>query len=470
MRSKRIALSFILVMVALAGTVPLLRLVRSKQTSTAEASFADLERVVLSELSETNTPGAAIGIVRGDRLVFARGFGVANIETGEPVRPEMLFRLGSTTKMFTAAGLLKLVEARKIDLDSPIGKYAKGLDPAIARITPAQLLSHSAGLRDAAVMFGKHDDAELGVTVRALNEQSLFTEPGRVYSYANPGYWLAGYVTEEVSGRAYADELSESLFKPLGMTRTTIRPTMAITFPLAQGHDGSPTEKPHVIRPLADNAGNWPAGSMFSSITDLSRFVIAFMNGGRIDGVQVLSRELISMMSTPRVEIPGTDSKYAFGLNIGTFNGVRVVQHGGSRSGFGSLIRMFPDKQIAVILLINRTGGSLNKTVRKVTELLIPGAAREDSKPRPREMTALEMARYVGGFGEGADRITISIKAGQLVYARGRFETPLVRINDSRLSAVQAGQAPAVEIGIAFASDGRAEFLILGGRALKRAP
>lgn len=334
--------------------------------------FSELERVALTELAETNTPGAAVGIVSGERLIFAKGFGTSNVETGAPVTPEMLFRLGSTTKMFTAAALVRLAEEGKLKLDEPIGNRAKGLHPAIAAITATQLLSHTGGLKDNAVMFGKHDDAELAATVSVLDSNSLFVAPGTIYSYSNPGYWLAGYLIEQVSGRAYADQLDESLFKPLGMKSTTLRPTMAMTYPLSQGHERTGQEKPRVIRPFADNAGNWPAGSMFSSVNDLSRFVIAFMNGGRIDGKQILSARLITELSTPRVEVPGSAGRYGFGLSLGLYRGERVVQHGGSRSGFGSLIRMLPEKRIAVIVLINRSGGTLNKTAEKAMESMLP--------------------------------------------------------------------------------------------------
>src|SRR5262247_358797 len=122
----------------------------SPQSKSSNPDFGELEKVALAELAETNTPGAAVGIVSGDRLVFAKGFGVSNVETGAPLSPDMLFRLGSTTKMFTAAGVVMLAEEGKLKLDEPIGKYAKGLSPKIAGITAHQLLSHTSGLKDEA--------------------------------------------------------------------------------------------------------------------------------------------------------------------------------------------------------------------------------------------------------------------------------------------------------------------------------
>ena len=153
--------------------------------------FSELEGVALDEMGDTQTPGAAVAVVSGDRVVYARGFGVANVETQEPVRPEMLFRLGSTTKMFTAAALVTLAEHGTIDLDRPIGGYVKGLNPKIARVTANQLLSHTAGFLDEAPYYGSNDEAALAREVRSWTESRFFTEPSNIYSYSNPGYWLA---------------------------------------------------------------------------------------------------------------------------------------------------------------------------------------------------------------------------------------------------------------------------------------
>ena len=231
-----------------------------------------------------------MSIVSGDRVVFSKGYGVASVETREPVRPEMLFRLGSTTKMFTAAALVLLAEKGAVDLNAPIGNYVKDLQPKIAQLTAHQLLTHTSGFLDEAPMFGSDDESALEKEVRSWTANRFFTEPGRIYSYSNPAFWLAGFVVESVSGKRYADELTASLFKPLGMSRTTLRPLVAMTYPIAQGHDDWP-KGPAVIRPAANNAASWPAGSIFSSVEDLSRFVIAFVNGGRIGGDQVLPRD-----------------------------------------------------------------------------------------------------------------------------------------------------------------------------------
>ena len=121
-----------------------------------------LEGSAKAELDATKTPGAAIGIVQNGRLVYANGFGTSNIETGAPITSKTLFRLGSTTKMLTAAAVATLVAEGKLSFADPVGQHIQGLDPAIAALTVNQILSHTSGLKDAAVMNGRHDDSALG--------------------------------------------------------------------------------------------------------------------------------------------------------------------------------------------------------------------------------------------------------------------------------------------------------------------
>jgi CubicO group peptidase (beta-lactamase class C family) len=155
----------------------------------AKLNFAELESVVRAELKRTGVPGCAVAVGLGDEAIFAKGFGVANVETGEPVTADMLFRLGSTTKMFTAATLVSLVEAGKVKLDAPIGDYVQGLNPKLARLTSHQLLTHTAGLADETKMEGLHDESALAEGLRARGDDLCFTEPGKIWS---PGENVSG--------------------------------------------------------------------------------------------------------------------------------------------------------------------------------------------------------------------------------------------------------------------------------------
>jgi CubicO group peptidase (beta-lactamase class C family) len=453
----------LLTIAALAG-LPLLAGAQTLDTSS-------LERIAADEMKSTRTPGAALALISDGRVVFEKGFGVASVETGVPVTPDMLFRLGSTTKMLTAAMVVGLAEEGKLKLDAPIGTYATGLPPRLSRATLHHLLSHSSGLRDEATMFGLHDDAALGQDVRALTDDFFFTEPGKIYSYANPGFWVAGFIGEVVSGKPYADAMHDRLFQPLGMTRTTLRPTMAMTYPLAQGHESSGDQAPRVVRPAADNVGNWPAGSVFSSVEDLSRFVMAFMNGGVIDGKPVLPPGVVTRMSAPHVETPGVEpASYGYGLTASTDRGVRMLTHGGSRSGYGSAIAMAPDRHAAVIALANRTGASLPRT-RAAAMALLLGRDPKPEAPVPAEvpMTAADMSRVAGRFSQ-TDRVDVelTVENGKLVIRQGGTSLPVVKLGDRRYGIVRPGAARPQEFFLVPGPDGRAEYFMRGSRALKR--
>ena len=432
-----------------------------------KTDFSKLELTAVEELRKTSTPGATIAIIRGDRVVFAKTLGVSNIETGAPLTADTLFRIASNTKLLTAAALVTLAEKGKIKLNEPIGTYVKGLSPKLSQLTLHQLLSHTAGMQDGASDFGLHDDSSLGSFIRTWTDNYLFTEPGRIFSYSNLGYDLAGLVLEEVTGKPYADAMDEVLFKPLGMNRTTLRPLMAVTYPFATGHKIAEKDKLVVVRPMADEAREWPSGGVFTSAMDYARFVIAFLNQGHLDGKQVLSPEVIAKLSTPYSNSPGSDAQYSYGLNIVNYRGLRVLQHSGSLAGFGALLRMVPEHRFAIIILTNRTGALLTKTMDEATEMVGTLAAEprvEAQKPWP--MNDAERARYVGTYINSPTYLSVEIlQKDRNLFLRqiGTNDmTPIIKIGNNRFSS--GGD----EFVLIPDKDNKVEFLYIVGHAFKR--
>lgn len=422
---------------------------------------ASIERVALEELAASKTPGAAVAVVLNDHVVFSHGYGVSSVDTGAPITPDMLFRLGSTTKMFTASAVVGLALQGKADLNAPVSKYISGLDPIIGKLTANQLLSHTSGLHDEAPMFGSHDETALGTGIHAWKADFLFAPPGKIYSYSNPGYWLAGYLAETVSGKPYADVIAARLFAPLGMQRSTLRPAMAMTWPLAQGHevrDG----KPVVIRPVADNASGWPAGSIFSSALELSRFVIAFMNDGRLDGKQVLPPKLIAILSTAHAEIPGSDEHYGYGLQLSTSQGVHWVQHGGSRAGYGSTIRMAPERKFAVIIVANRSGSGMPKLADAISEAALGLNPKAEPEPATHLLDTTESRRYAGVYVNGTAKIALESETGGL---KANIDGTVVRFTRAGDKFLLNGETKLVLVPDA---NGRVEFVFIHGRAFHR--
>ena len=436
-----------------------------------KSDFSKVESTAVEELRKTNTPGVAIAIIRGDRVVFAKTLGVSNIETGAPLTTGTLFRIASNTKMLTAAALVTLAAQGKIKLDAPIGTYVKGLSPKLSQLTLHQLLSHTSGMQDGASDFGLHDDSALGSFIRTWTDDYLFTEPGRIFSYSNLGYDLAGLVLEEVTGKPYADAMDEVLFKPLEMSRTTLRPLMAVTYPLATGHKPVEKGKPVVVRPMADEVRDWPSGGVFTSVMEYARFVIAFLNQGRLDGKQVLAPEVIAKLSTPYSHKPGDDdpqpAQYSYGLNIVNYRGVRALQHSGSIAGFGALLRMVPEHRFAIIILTNKTGALFTKTMDEATELAGTLAAEPPVEaPKPLPMNDVERAGYVGTYVNNPKYLSVEIlqKDGSLFLRQigANDMSPIIKIGNNKFSS--GGD----EFVLIPGKDNKIEFMYIVGHALKK--
>lgn len=397
--------------------------------------FSELDKLVPAELKEKNTPGAVIAVISGDQVVYQKAFGVANVETNAEMQADMLFRLGSTTKMFTAAALVTLAENNKIKLNEPIGNKVKGLNGKVAQATPHYLLSNSAGVRDFAASVISNDDASLGNMVRGWKDDVFFADQGEIYSYSSAGFWLSGFVVEELQGKPYADAMTELLFKPIGMERTTLRPFMAMTYPFATGHaiqEGKPT----ILRPLFNNVAMWPAGSMWSNAKDLSRWAIAFLNDGKLDGKQVLSSSLINQMVQHHIPVPGeTDAYYAYGLTTFKIQGLEFVAHGGFSRGYGSMVQMVPSRKFAVIVLTNKSGETMRKSLNRATEIGL--SLKDDGPQKPATfapVTNSEMNDYVGSYSQAPQTWDVFLKEGKLYVKVDGKENALTKSGERKFT------------------------------------
>lgn len=429
--------------------------------------FSELDRLAAEELKEKNTPGAVITIISGDQVVYQKAFGVASVETNAPMQPEMLFRLGSTTKMFTAAALLTLAEQNKIKIDEPIGNRVRNLNGRVGQVTPHYLMSNNAGVRDFAAPVISSDDPALGNMVRSWKDDVFFANQGEIYSYSSPGFWLSGFVVEELYGKPYADAMTELLFKPVGMERTTLRPFMAITYPFAIGH-AVENGKPVILRPLFNNVATWPAGSIWSNGKDLSRWVIALLNDGKLDGKQVLSSSIINQMVQHHVPVPGeTDSYYGYGLTIFKYKGLEFVLHGGFSRGYGSMIQMVPSRKFAVIVLTNKSGETMRKTLNKATELAL-GLKNEPEKPAPvTPATAAEMNEYVGVYSHAPNTWDVSLKDGKLFMKFDGKESAMTKTGEKKFTF---GEQNENEVVFVPGKSGKIEFLffeLYGAKKIK---
>jgi len=371
-------------------------------------------RAIEDEIREAKAPGAAVAVVKDGEVVYLKAFGVRSAEEPTPVTEDTLFRLGSTTKMMTALVALRDAADRRVDLDAPVRTYAKDLDAAVGKVTLRQLLTHTAGMAEGAPAVQSKDDDGLARMVRGWKANALFTTPGEVFSYTSPGYWLAGYVLEQVHGKAYADVLRERLFDPFGMSTSTLRPLEALTRDFAQGHEGG--EELEVVRPMAENTAQYPAGSAFSSARELAKLAEA-----------VLERPPEGFF-TATVPLPGGDgATYGFGLVSYEVGGTQVFEHGGVRRGYGSHIRFIPGKRGAVVLMTNRNGVTLRKSLDDITAKVFDLAEAPPPETSAAPVNGADAKRYAGTYAH-QDLVTYVVRwDGRQLLLKTDTERPLAR-------------------------------------------
>jgi len=432
-------------------------------TSVFGQNFSELEKTVRAELQEKNAIGAGVAIIKNDRVIFAKGFGAANVETNAPITPDTIFQIGSITKTFTAAMILSMSQKGRLKLDAPIGDYAKNLSPKLSRMTLDQLLSHTAGIIDEPDEYGAADESLMANYIRSWTDDYCLFDGGRFFSYSNSGYALAGFTAQESGGKLYADLMTEIIFQPLGMRNTTFRPTVAMTYPLAVGHQTKQGERPTVVRPLPQDARLYPAGTMYSSLNDLARFAIAFLNGGKIDGKQIIAPSVIEKMSTPHAKqlSMADDSSYGYGLFMNTRRGVRVVWHDGSMTGYVASLLLVPEQKFAVIILGNTNNVVLNKTQEKAMETISSLKPKEEPKPKQSQpLTKAEMQKLVGTYSQpNRFKIEIFIKDGKLYIREFNQEMILSKIGENRFSFQSQVAKQTVEIYTQPAERGKPAFV-----------
>jgi CubicO group peptidase (beta-lactamase class C family) len=434
---------------------------------------AALDSAMSAELARTGTPGAQVAVVVDGRIAYSKGFGVADIETGRTVSAQTLFRVGSVTKMITAAALAQMSVNGAIDLQAPIGKYVPELSgKRVANVTTHQLLTHSAGWIDNAVPYGRMGEGALGEVFREVNDSLFFTEPGRVISYSNPGYSMAGYVTEQAGSGRFGDIVDRLVLKKVGMPRATFRPLVALTHDFSHGHVPAPGDvPPRIVRPFTENTAQWAAGFLMTSAEELSRFTIALMGGGKLEGEQVLAPEAVRLMTTGYMDVPGNpDSKYAYGLMVGTARGERVWQHGGAINGFDAQVVMLPDKKVSVVLIDNRSGSPLEGIIDRVLkDVAGVTPAERPATPTEVEADAATRAQLVGRFAQGGLRLEIAEQDGKLVLRQGGGTIPATMLSDGRLRA-KLPNGSTQEFVLVRGDGGRVEYMHRGLRSIARQP
>jgi CubicO group peptidase (beta-lactamase class C family) len=333
--------------------------------------FDAIDRFVEAEMEATRLPGVALAIVQGDRIVHLKGFGRAD-PTGRAVTPQTPFLIGSTTKSFTALAVMQLVEAGKIELDAPIQRYLpwfRVADPeASARMTVRHLLTMSSGIPTLErttdfVTNDRRDDAPERYA-RQLSSVQVSAPPGAAWHYTNANYNLLGLLVESVSEEPFEAYLRAHVLAPLAMDSASWEPEEARQRGRATGYRywfdwPLPYEMPY-------SPAHAPAGFLNASAEEMAHYLIAHLNGGRYDGVSLLSAEGMKLLHAPAIATGEPDLSYAMGWFVGPLNGIPAISHGGDVANFHADMVLVPDGQWGIVLLANGNNGLNNSRIASI--------------------------------------------------------------------------------------------------------
>ncbi|MGI9471770.1 MAG: serine hydrolase [Rubripirellula sp.] len=379
---------------------------------------------VFGDASFDEMPGLCVLVARDGKTIFEGALGLADAESGRKLDVNSKFRIGSVTKQFTAAAILKLVEEGKISVDDTLDKFLPKF-PRAADVTIHQLLTHTSGIPSYT------DDPTFYETVtEPTSEEALIErfagkdfdfEPGSEFRYSNSGYFLLGRVVREVTGNSLGDFLQETFFKPLGMNDTGMHRVDLKLENEALGHAVQGDSSKRALDWAMSRAGG--AGALYSTVGDLMKWNEALFTG------KVLKEETLEKAFTA-VKASGVGMKYGYGWMIGQQRGLPIISHAGGLNGFQSNLVRFPDQNVTIVALHNASPAVPDLTPTNITSHLANLFLWKEMEPRESfeispDVTADVYDRYVGRYDYGGAIMSVTKDGDQLfaqLTGQPRFE------------------------------------------------
>ncbi|HEV2146162.1 MAG TPA: serine hydrolase [Longimicrobiaceae bacterium] len=359
------------------------------------------DSIASANLAQDRAVGAVVAVVRGDDTLFFRGYGKMDVERDVPMRTDAVFGIGSITKQFTAAAILRLRDQGKLSLDDDVTKWLPDFDTRGNRVPLRRLLDHTSGIRDVTTMEEFRILTRNAVFPRdsmyALVERHPFQFPtGTAQVYNNAAYWLLHLVVEKASGTTYPRYVESELFEPLGMTGSGLCLDAEEAPRRATGH--------HVrngrVRRAPLNVSTWYLGSgvLCSTAGDLVTWMQALHGGG------VLSPASYAEMTTPATLGDGTRTRYAMGLEARTdVHGLEYFGHSGELPGYAARANWYPAARMAVVVVMNNSGdASPSAMAQDLAAAVLP---MTNPAPRPFTGDAAPLAGTYGGPARGGDMV-----------------------------------------------------------------
>ncbi len=353
--------------------------VSSLGDETGPAALAPKIDALFTEYDAWDRPGLAISVVRDGELLYARGYGCANLEYEIPITPATVFHVASVSKQFTCFAIVLLAEEGKLGLDDDVRKYLPDDVPDFGpTITLRHLMNHTSGIRDQWTLLAmagwRLDDVITREHILKLvrRQHDLNFEPGAEHLYSNTGYTLLAEVVAKVSGQSFREFTSERIFKPLGMTHThfhddheEIVPNRAYSYQ----NDGSGYRKSVL------SYANVGATSLFTTAEDLSRWLANF-DTARVGGSHVMEQ-----MQTRGVLNDGKKIDYALGLVHGQYRGQPTIGHSGGDAGFRSQVVWFPRCKTGITVLSNLASVNTQRAALRIAAAVLEDELEKDASP-----------------------------------------------------------------------------------------
>jgi CubicO group peptidase (beta-lactamase class C family) len=320
------------------------------------------------EWDSPTTPGASVAVIDKGKIVFAKGYGVANFEYGVPIKPETIFHVASVSKQFTAMAVVLLESDGKLSLDDDVHKYLPELPDYGKKISIRNLLQHTSGIRDqwqtlALAGWDLQDVITQDQILRMMfRQKELNFPPGSRYLYSNAGFTLLAEIVARVSGEKFPKFCNERIFIPLQMTHTHFHQDLTQIVP-DRAYSYRKQGEGYAIAPL--NYANVGATSLFTTASDLVKWLDNFRT------LKVGGAAALAEMQERGVLTDGTKIDYGLGLSLGSYRGLQTVSHGGADAGYRSDVLWFPAQQLGVAVVSNLASFNPDRLAKRVAEIYL---------------------------------------------------------------------------------------------------
>lgn len=379
------------------------------QNGTLPDSLAWRIDSVFARYDRTISPGCALGIYRDGKILYGRGYGMANLEHAIAITPRTVFDIGSTSKQFTATAIALLAQDGKLTLDDDVRRHIPELPDYGKTITIRHLLNHTSGLRDYLTLMSLRGVNFDGVTTDRdafdliVRQQALNFEPGSEYLYSNSGFFLLSTIVRRASGKTLAEFAHERIFVPLGMRDTHFHDDHTRIVPQrATGYEPSPKGAFQIAMSGFEQTGD---GAVMTTIEDLLKWDSNFY------APAVGGEQLLRDLHTSGVLTNGRVLPYALGLAVDEYRGLRRVRHGGAWAGYRADLVRFPEAKTAVACLCNLGTANPSALADRVADILLadrlkpaaaaatgPSSPARTAAPAPYTIAAADLQRYAGTY------------------------------------------------------------------------